>query len=264
MTFQPILPLSGYAGWLFLDRTLEPQKEAFNASQDQIRKTEYFLDNISKVVTAADLLDDRRLLEVALGAFGLSDDIDNRFFIQKVLEDGTSDPQALSNRLSDKRYAGLSQAFGFGDSAIPLTSLNGFATKIIDQFENNAFEQAVGAIDNDARLALNMSSELSEIVENNQTDDARWFQIMGSPPVRQIFEAALGLPSSIGTLNIDRQLDAFRAAASSRFGTDEVEKLSGSDEQEKLIRLFFLNREVSAATASTGASVALSLLTSAL
>jgi hypothetical protein len=59
---------------------------------------------------------DRRLLEVALGAFGLDDDIRNRFFIRKVLEEGTTSPsRRFANRLSDKRYLALAETFGFGD-----------------------------------------------------------------------------------------------------------------------------------------------------
>jgi len=99
MTFQPVVPLSGYAGFAFLERTLETQQQAFNSSASIQRDTEYFLENIEKVETAEALVNDRRLFTVALGAFGLSDDINNKFFLQKVLEDGTLDPDALSNKL---------------------------------------------------------------------------------------------------------------------------------------------------------------------
>ena len=42
---------------------------------------------------------------MALGAFGLQDDINNRYFIRKILEEGTTNEDALANRFSDTRPA---------------------------------------------------------------------------------------------------------------------------------------------------------------
>ena len=46
--------------------------------------------------SAADLVADRRLLKVALGAFGLEGEIDKKAFIRKVLEEGTDRPSGAS------------------------------------------------------------------------------------------------------------------------------------------------------------------------
>ncbi|MEM9127018.1 MAG: flagellar protein, partial [Pseudomonadota bacterium] len=89
MTFQPVIPSGGVVGWRFLQRTYEAQIDSFSQSGVNQRETQYFLENISNVLTAEDLVSDRRLLQVALGAFGLEEDLDNRFFIQKILQDGT-------------------------------------------------------------------------------------------------------------------------------------------------------------------------------
>ena len=115
MAFQPVVPLSGYSGWRFLSRTLESQKAAFAASSDIRAKATYFQDNIASAKSARDLVSNRRLLEVALGAYGLGEDINSKAFVEKVLSDGTLDPSALGNRLADKRYLSFSKAFGFGD-----------------------------------------------------------------------------------------------------------------------------------------------------
>jgi len=130
MTFQPIVPLSGFAGWSFLQRTLENQQSAFNASQTLQRDTEYFKENIGNITSAEDLVADRRLLGVALGAFNLGEDINNKFFVQKILADGTLDPDALSNKLADSRYQDFAKAFGFGDFDIPNTQLSTFPDEI--------------------------------------------------------------------------------------------------------------------------------------
>ncbi len=78
MTFQPVVPLGGYAGWAFLNRTQTAQQSAFDESATIVRQTSYFEENIGNITTAEDLVNDRRLLEVALGAFGLDEDINNK------------------------------------------------------------------------------------------------------------------------------------------------------------------------------------------
>ncbi len=262
MSFVPVVPLSGYGGWRFLERTLEPQQAAFAKSQPVVRATDYFRDNIAKIRTAEDLVNDRRLLSVALGAFGLDDDVNNRFFIRRVLEDGTINENALANRLADNRYADLSRAFGFGDRPIPRTISSGFAADMIDRFERRQFEKEVGKQNNDLRLALNLESGLADILQRNAGDGARWFSMMGNAPLRKVFETALGLPSSIASIDIDKQRDIFQSRAQSAFGTRTLADLAEPAQQEKLIRLFLIRSEAAQSSGISGASAALTLLQS--
>ncbi|HCP81631.1 MAG TPA: flagellar protein [Octadecabacter sp.] len=260
MTFQPVLPLSGYAGWLFLERTADQQRATFNESSSVTRITDTFRERIGGIQTAEDLVQDRELLAVALGAFGLGDDLDNTFFIKKVLEEGTTETDALANRLSDSRYADFSEAFGFGDSGIARTALSFFADDIIDRYEAEQFEQAVGEQDNDMRLALNFGPALNDVSDGNSTNNGRWFAMMGNEPLRSMFETALGFPSSFGAIDIDQQLEQFQARAEATFGTDQMSELASPENQEKMIRLYMLRSEISASSATSGASIALSLL----
>lgn len=258
MTFQPLVPFSGYSGWLFLNRTSDLQKEAFVESPSVDRVTENFRSKISTITTAEDLVNDRELLGVALGAFGLDDDINNKFFIQKVLEEGTSDPEALANRLADSRYADLSSTFGFGTGLV-LTGLSVFAEDIIERYEAKQFEQAVGTQNNDLRLALNLAPAMEDVLAGNQTDTGRWFAMMGNAPMRDVFQTALGFPSSFAAIDLDKQLEQFRDRAEVTFGTSDMEELSSPENQEKMIRLFLLRSDTTAAVTST-ASIALTLL----
>lgn len=259
MTYQPVVPLSGYTGWRFLQRTLDAQQTAFNESAPVARATDYFRQEISKIQSADDLVKDRRLLSVALGAFGLDDDINNTFFIKKVLEEGIIADDTLANRLSDKRYAALASGFSF-DFAVPRTNLTFFADEIIGKFEARQFEQAVGETDNDMRFALNLESGLSGVIEENQSQNAQWFAMMGNPPLRRVFEQALGLPKAIGQIDIDRQLIAFKDRANATFGTDDLSEFSDLETQEKLIRLFLVRGQLDNSSSLSGHSIALSLL----
>lgn len=160
MTYAPVIPFRGYAGWSFLQRTFEKQKAAFVASAPVESAAAYFRDNIGKIDSAEELVSDRRLLEVALNAFGLGDDIYNRFFIKKVLEEGTLKAGAFANKLADKRYFALAKAFGFGDFSTPRTKLSYFPEEIISAYKTRKFELAIGQVDESMRVAITMQREL--------------------------------------------------------------------------------------------------------
>ncbi len=261
MSFQPILPMSGYAGWMFLNRTLDTQQTAHKT--DQVRNTEHFAEKIGEIRTAEDLVADHQLLEVALGAFGLGDDIDNKFFIRKVLEGGTSDSTSLANKLSDKSYLAMTEAFGFGEGVPPRTGLTGFASEITEAYETRQFEIAVGDQNDDFRLALAAQREVAEIAEGSLSVDGKWYSVMGSSYLRSVFETTLGLPSSFSSLDLDDQLKTFKAKADKAFGSEDVAQFSDPEKLDKLIQTFLLRSELEDTMQQyTSANTALMLLSS--
>lgn len=262
MSFQPVIPLTGYTGWRFLQRTLETQQTAFEASAPIVRATDYFKEKIGAITKAEDLVNDRRLLEVALGAFGLDEDINNKFFIQKILEDGTTADDALANRLADNRYADFSRAFGFGDFERPLTTVPTLANEIIQKFEARQFERAVGEQNNDMRLALNLNTAVTDIVKGARSENAQWFSVMGNQPLRQVFQIALGLPQQLASIDLDQQLEVFQERAQAVFGFSKVSDFTDPDTQEKLIRLFLVRSEAANNAATGSGNIALTLLQS--
>ena len=68
MSFQPVIPAGGYAGWTFLNRTREVQQSAFEASPQISRDVAAFEERIGSITSAEELVGDRQLLRVALGA----------------------------------------------------------------------------------------------------------------------------------------------------------------------------------------------------
>ena len=260
MTFQPVLPFSGYSGWLFLERTADSQRDTFSDSPAIKRNTDTFREKIGSIQTAEELVKDRELLTVALGAYGLDEDIDNKFFIQKILESSPLDDRALANRLADSRYSDLNAAFGFGNIGPARTTLSFFADEIIERYEARQFERAVGEQDNDMRLALNLAPALDDVISANRSNNAQWFAMMGNSPLRSMVQTALGLPSSVASIDIDKQLEQFKDRAQSTFGTDRFSELNSAENQEKMIRLYLLRSQAQASASFGGASIALSLL----
>lgn len=261
MTFAPAIPLGGYAGWAFLKRTMPAQTAAFAGSSAIKRDEDYFRATIGKIDTAEQLINDRRLLRVALGAFGLDGDINNRFFIRKVLEEGTLKTGTLANRLADKQYQKLSATFGFGDFKIPATKVSTFPDKILAAYQARQFEVAVGEQNPDMRLALNLQRELPAIATKaGSTETAKWFSVMGNTGLRRVFEKALGLPSGLAALDLDQQLGAFKEKARTQLGSDAMAQFSDPAAVDGLLRRFLLRSEADSFTQSGSGNSTLQLM----
>lgn len=258
MTFQPYVPTGGLAGWRFLQNTVETQRIAHGEGAVLARDLAYFEEKIGDVRTAEDLVGDFRLLSVALGAFGLSDDINSKFLIKRVLEEGTIEPDALANRLADKRYRDLSRAFGFGDFPVPNSAISGFADRIADRYKEQRFELDMGRTNETMRLALTAQRELPALGGDDTSNRTKWFNLMGTPPVRKVMETALNLPTSIATLQIDKQLDVFLDRAESIFGTSDLSELASGDRLDRVLdRFTALDQSTNSAPVSSPALVLL-------
>lgn len=244
--FQPIIPDTGLVGWRFLQRTYDTQFDVFSRSTQLQRDADYFRENIGAINSAEDLVKDRQLLTVALGAFGLQDDINNRFFIQKILEEGTASPDTLANRFSDTRYREFSAAFGFGPEEFVKTGEAGFVEAVVSRFQTNSFEVATGAQNEAMRFALYAQRTLETLANDDTSNDAKWFTILGDPPLRQVMEKALNLPSSIGQIDIDQQLDVFKDRARLQFGSDDINRFAQDENVQDAITKFMLRDQIDA------------------
>ena len=260
MSFSPVVPVGGYGGWTFLKRTMESQTRAFQAQPELKRDEAYFREKIGAVKTAEDLVSDRRLLKVALGAYGLDADINNRFFLRKVLEGGTLNDDALANRLADKQYRAFSAAFGFGDFAVPSTQLSDFADKVLARHDARQFEIAVGQKSETLRLALNAEREVPALAGKSSSEDSKWFTIMGTAPLRAVFQTAFGLPRSFASIDIDQQLGVFKAKAEQLFGNASLSQFSEPEKLDGLLRRYLALADQGVTGSAPKGSLALQLL----
>lgn len=260
MTFAPIIPFSGYSGWAFLKRTQVTQRAAMDVTPKAKSDEDYFRKSIGKVNSAEELVADRRLLQVALGAFGLEGDINNKYFIKKVLADGTLTDGALSSRLANKQYEKLSAAFGFGDFSTPRNKLSDFADKTLALFKERQFEAAVGDQNADYRIALNAERELAALARKSSSEDTLWYTVLGNIPLRRVFEGALGLPRSFGSIDLDQQLTTMKSRLEARTGSNSLRQFADPAKLESIIRRFLVQTDVANSSAQSSLGSALELL----
>ena len=242
MPFTPVIPLTGYAGWRVLERTLDRQVEAFNNSADLKREIDYFRENMSKALEAGDLVGDRKLLKIALGAFGLQDEIDKGALVRKVLDEGTVLDDSFANRLNNPKYIEMAEAFSYGNGGLFVT--DDFVEQIISRYQEQSFEQAVGEVNNDMRLALNFKREIEDFATSTSSERVVWFQAMGNVPVRTILETAFGLPTEFSQLDIDQQQKIFAQKTQQFYGESAISVFSDPKNVDDLIRRFQVRRDI--------------------
>lgn len=262
MSFQPVVPMGGYAGWRFLQRTMPIQQAALSNSAAALRDEANFRAKIGTIDTAEQLVGDRRLLRVALTAFGLQDDIANRAYLQRVLESRISDNGSFANRLSDKRYRQLAQAFAFGDRTVPRTKLATFPDEILTKFRDRSFEIAVGQSDDTMRIALALQRDLKALAEQPTSDLARWYTVLGTPTLRTVFEKAFNLPTSFGALDIDRQVGVLQERTERLTGASTISQFTEPQALETLTQRYFLGAEIAQIRSGGMQNAALTLLQS--
>lgn len=264
MTFAPVLPSRGVAGWVLLQRIETSMRDTFSRSPVVEREAEHFAAKIGAATTAADLVADRRLLGVALGAFGLGDEIDKRAFVRKALESDAADTKSFVNRLVDSRYRDLARAFGYGDALGSNVGQPGFAAGIVKAYKERAFEAAIGESDTSLRLALNARRTLPDLAAEASKagrDGAAWFKAMGDKPLREVLETAYNLPDSFGKLDVDRQREILRDRTRNLFGDGSPAVFADPANVEKLVRRYLIREEaLQGFTSQTRGAVALSLL----
>lgn len=261
MPFSPAIPLTGLAGFRFLEQTQDRQRAVFDRSPDLQREIDYFLDVAPEITSAEELVRDRRALAVVLGAFGLDEDINKGAFIRKVLEEGTLDRRAFANRLVEPAYREMSAFLGFGDTGGLLVFEN-TRLNLVDRYRDRQFELAVGEVDLDMRLALNFKREAAGIAASSPSGTTGWLRMLGSPPLRQVLESALVLPSEFALIDLDQQVAEIADRAERIFGIEDPTDLQDGKIVNAMVDRFLVRQQAlnGAVSPTTRGSVALSLL----
>lgn len=250
--------LTGIAGWKVLQRSEDRQLQA--VAQDQVvqRSTEYFREKLSAGLSTDELIGDYKMLSVALKAYGLEDDLPNKAFIRKVLESDLSDNASLANRLSDKRYLKLAQAFNLTSETVDTKALG---QQVTDAYVQREYEARVGAADETYRLSLNAQRELQAMASRGSSNRTLWYEVIGNSALREVFSTALGFGDNYGSLPIDRQLEEFTKAADRILGTSDLKEIATGEGIDKLITNYIARSQLASDNiAQNRYSAALTLL----
>ncbi|TDK35127.1 DUF1217 domain-containing protein [Rhizobium deserti] len=108
--------LSTYTSYLIVNRDMKSSLNSVANQATVSRESKYYEENIGKVTSVDEFVDDYRLYSYAMKAYGLSDMTYGKAFMKKVLESDLTDSASFANSLTDKRYAAFAAAFNFTSS----------------------------------------------------------------------------------------------------------------------------------------------------
>jgi hypothetical protein len=113
--------ISTYTSYNLITRDIDKSLGRVEKQPIVARDSQYFQDNIGKITSIDDFVDDTRLFNYAMKAFGLQDMAYAKAFMKKALTEGISNPNSFANKLSDKRYVEFVKTFNFAANG-PLTT----------------------------------------------------------------------------------------------------------------------------------------------
>lgn len=108
--------VSTYIDYNLITRDMKTSIQRTSQQVLVARETEYYKDNIGKVTSIDEFLDDYRLYSYAMKAHGLEDMTYAKAFMRKVLESDLNDESSYANMLTDDRYRNFAMAFNFSKS----------------------------------------------------------------------------------------------------------------------------------------------------
>ena len=87
MVFQPVIPLSGFGGWNFLQSTYDAQLETFSKSAQIKNDIDYLTEKFAEPMAVEDFLSDGRLRRITMTAYGLAGEEWKTGYVRTVLDE---------------------------------------------------------------------------------------------------------------------------------------------------------------------------------
>lgn len=230
--------LGASAAMAVVDRQGQALRDRFAARRDVAADMAAFRQRAATLPDADALLKDRRSLQVVLEAFQLESEIDKRGILRRALTEDPASPEALVNRLTDRRWRQFAAAFAPRQGRPPLADA-ALVERIVTSATTNRYEKAMGAANPGMREALyfrRMASGVTSVT-----------QLMADSALTEVVRGALGLPTQFGLLDYEQQRDLLTRRL-------DVAQLKDPKAVARLAGRYLALRE-SAAAPATGAAV---------
>ena len=132
--------MSTFTTYLSIANNLGRYQKMTAADPTVAQATKYFQANIGKITSADQFVNNSRLFNYAMTAFGLSDMTYAKTLIKQVLEQGTSKSTALANKLNNPKILALAQAFNFALNGASTTQTTAATTDVVSKYVMQTLE----------------------------------------------------------------------------------------------------------------------------
>ncbi|CAN7189710.1 DUF1217 domain-containing protein [Neorhizobium tomejilense] len=189
--------VSTYLTFDLVNRDMQKSLKTIAGQTMVVSDTKYYQENIGKIKTVDEFLDNYRLYSYAMQAHGLDDMIYAKAFMKQVLESDLSDDNSFANRLTDDRYQNIAAAFNFG-----VSNGEGAAAQSNGQMEElfDTYDQTIAAqndvFEDDTRYFKAMLGEAGNITNVDQ--------LLANPRLRDYLFTAYGIDTKYYNYNAIR------------------------------------------------------------
>ena len=182
-----------FAKW----QSLTAQKPDYKA------QTDYFRANIGKAQTASDFVNDPRLFNYAMTAFGLGDMTYAKGLISKVLKQGVASSGALANTLNNPKIQAFARAFDFAGKGAAATASASLVDGVVSKYAETALESDRGQQNPGVQLALYFAQNAPKV--------SSFYGILADKQLLHVVQVALGLSPMTSLEPIDTQVKLMSA-----------------------------------------------------
>jgi hypothetical protein len=189
--------MSTFSDFMTIANNLSRYQTMTAADPTVAQATRYFQANISAITTPAQLVNNSRIFNYVMNAFGLGDMTYAKSLIQQVLEQGTTSSSALANKLSNPRILALAQAFNFSLNGASTTQTAAATTDVVNKYVMQTLETNEGQQNQGVQLALYFQQNASKITDG--------FSILADSNLLSVVQTTLDISSYTSAENIDLQ-----------------------------------------------------------
>jgi Protein of unknown function (DUF1217) len=193
--------MSTFTTYLSIANNLSRYQKMTASDPTVAQATKYYQANIGKITSADQFVNNSRLFNYAMTAFGLSDMTYAKSLIKQVLEQGTSSSTALANKLNNPKILALAQAFNFSANGASTTTTAAATTDVVNNYVMQSLETNEGNQDPGVQLALYFQQNASKITDG--------YSILADSKLLSVVQTTLGISAYTSAENIDVQAKQF-------------------------------------------------------
>lgn len=185
------------SSYLTISNNLAKWQSITAASPDVQLATQYFEQNIGNIQSATDLVNNPRLFDYAMSAFGLGNMTYATGLMKKVLEEGVSSNTALANTLNNPNILAFAKAFDFVDNGASTTTSSNLVTTVVNAYTQNMLETNQGKQNPGVQLALYFQQNAPKITST--------YGILADKNLLTVVQTALGISPLTAAEPVDTQ-----------------------------------------------------------
>jgi uncharacterized protein DUF1217 len=212
--------VSTYASYNSVVRNLQQSLTRVAQQPEVALNATYYKENIGKVKTVDEFLENDRLYQYAMKAYGLEDMIYAKAFMKKVLESDLLDSNSFANKLTDKRFRDFATAFSFAGPDTPAAQSSNQTDDMVGLYTAQV-QNRVDAIDEDTgyyNATIGSIKNVDELLNDDRLrtyvfsafgiDDSNWSR----DTIRKVLSSDQADPNSYVNTVLVPQRDTINAS----------------------------------------------------